>query len=179
VVRFRIEAIPFAVGLYITAAYWFTSSTSFANPAVTIARGAHGHVRRNRPYQCTRVHPSATSRWGDRYGVDEVAARPPSRGAKCLTCGAALIRRSGTKHEHRPIPLDVCWTKAHRNIQQAASVPVIFRSEERLRNAKTPGVPGVCWSGRWESNPRHSAWEADVLPLNYTRVNAFHKGVRG
>jgi glycerol uptake facilitator-like aquaporin len=38
VVRFRIAAIPFAVGLYITAAYWFTSSTSFANPAVTIAR---------------------------------------------------------------------------------------------------------------------------------------------
>ncbi len=35
----RAEAIPYAVGLYITAAYWFTSSTSFANPAVTIARG--------------------------------------------------------------------------------------------------------------------------------------------
>ena len=35
----RAESIPFAVGLYITAAYWFTSSTSFANPAVTIARG--------------------------------------------------------------------------------------------------------------------------------------------
>ena len=32
-------AIPYAVGLYITAAYWFTASTSFANPAVTIARG--------------------------------------------------------------------------------------------------------------------------------------------
>jgi glycerol uptake facilitator-like aquaporin len=31
-------AIPFAVGLYITSAYWFTASTSFANPAVTIAR---------------------------------------------------------------------------------------------------------------------------------------------
>ena len=38
VVRYRIEAVPFAVGLYITAAYWFTASTSFANPAVTIAR---------------------------------------------------------------------------------------------------------------------------------------------
>jgi glycerol uptake facilitator-like aquaporin len=37
VVRFRVEAIPFAVGLYITAAYWFTASTSFANPAVTVA----------------------------------------------------------------------------------------------------------------------------------------------
>lgn len=35
----RAEAVPYAVGLYITAAYWFTSSTSFANPAVTIARG--------------------------------------------------------------------------------------------------------------------------------------------
>jgi glycerol uptake facilitator-like aquaporin len=32
------QAAPFAVGLYITAAYWFTASTSFANPAVTIAR---------------------------------------------------------------------------------------------------------------------------------------------
>jgi len=36
--RFRSEAVPAAVGLYITAAYWFTASTSFANPAVTIAR---------------------------------------------------------------------------------------------------------------------------------------------
>lgn len=31
-------AVPYAVGLYITAAYWFTAPTSFANPAVTIAR---------------------------------------------------------------------------------------------------------------------------------------------
>jgi glycerol uptake facilitator-like aquaporin len=31
-------AVPYAVGLYITAAYWFTASTSFANPAVTLAR---------------------------------------------------------------------------------------------------------------------------------------------
>jgi glycerol uptake facilitator-like aquaporin len=37
-VRFRPTAIPFAVAAYITAAYWFTASTSFANPAVTIAR---------------------------------------------------------------------------------------------------------------------------------------------
>ena len=36
--RARAEAVPLAVGLYITAAYWFTASTSFANPAVTIAR---------------------------------------------------------------------------------------------------------------------------------------------
>ena len=37
-VRFRPDAVPYAVGLFITAGYWFTASTSFANPAVTIAR---------------------------------------------------------------------------------------------------------------------------------------------
>ena len=36
--RFRGDAIPWLVGLYITSAYWFTASTSFANPAVAIAR---------------------------------------------------------------------------------------------------------------------------------------------
>jgi glycerol uptake facilitator-like aquaporin len=36
--RLRSNAVPFAVAAYITAAYWFTASTSFANPAVTIAR---------------------------------------------------------------------------------------------------------------------------------------------
>jgi glycerol uptake facilitator-like aquaporin len=38
--RRRSSAVPYAVGAYITAAYWFTASTSFANPAVTIARAA-------------------------------------------------------------------------------------------------------------------------------------------
>ena len=37
-VRQRADAVPWLVGCYITAAYWFTSSTSFANPAVTLAR---------------------------------------------------------------------------------------------------------------------------------------------
>lgn len=39
-VRLRSQAVPFAVAAYITAAYWFTASTSFANPAVTLARSA-------------------------------------------------------------------------------------------------------------------------------------------
>jgi len=37
-VKARPDAVPYAVGLFITAGYWFTSSTSFANPAVTISR---------------------------------------------------------------------------------------------------------------------------------------------
>jgi glycerol uptake facilitator-like aquaporin len=40
VTRRRSSAVPFAVAAYITAAYWFTASTSFANPAVTLARSA-------------------------------------------------------------------------------------------------------------------------------------------
>lgn len=38
--RRRVESTPFAVGAYIMAAYWFTASTAFANPAVTLARAA-------------------------------------------------------------------------------------------------------------------------------------------
>lgn len=37
-IRFRASVLPFTVAAYITAAYWFTASTSFANPAVTVAR---------------------------------------------------------------------------------------------------------------------------------------------
>jgi glycerol uptake facilitator-like aquaporin len=48
-VRRRSPAVPFAVGAYITAAYWFTSSTSFANPAVTLARAASNTFAGIRP----------------------------------------------------------------------------------------------------------------------------------
>jgi glycerol uptake facilitator-like aquaporin len=47
--RSRPKAVPFAVGSYITAAYWFTASTSFANPAVTIARSLSGTFSGIRP----------------------------------------------------------------------------------------------------------------------------------
>jgi glycerol uptake facilitator-like aquaporin len=47
--RQRPSMTPFAVGAYITAAYWFTSSTSFANPAVTLARAASNTFAGIRP----------------------------------------------------------------------------------------------------------------------------------
>jgi glycerol uptake facilitator-like aquaporin len=43
--RRRSSAVPFAVGAYITGAYWFTASTSFANPAVTLARFGKQYLR--------------------------------------------------------------------------------------------------------------------------------------
>ena len=47
-------AVPYAVGLYITAAYWFTASTSFANPAVTIARALSDTFAGIAPAVCRR-----------------------------------------------------------------------------------------------------------------------------
>ena len=47
--RLRADTVPFAVGAYITAAYWFTSSTSFANPAVTLARSVSNTFAGIRP----------------------------------------------------------------------------------------------------------------------------------
>ena len=51
--RNRPGAIPYAVGAYITAAYWFTASTSFANPAVSLARAASDTFAGIRPVDVT------------------------------------------------------------------------------------------------------------------------------
>lgn len=51
--RRRSNAVPFAVGAYITSAYWFTASTSFANPAVTIARSMTNTFAGIRPADVT------------------------------------------------------------------------------------------------------------------------------
>ena len=48
-VKSRASVVPFAVGAYISAAYWFTASTSFANPAVTLARAASDSFAGIRP----------------------------------------------------------------------------------------------------------------------------------
>src|SRR5487761_399423 len=47
--KLRASAVPYAVGAYITSAYWLTASTSFANPAVTLARSASGTFAGIRP----------------------------------------------------------------------------------------------------------------------------------
>ena len=59
----RASAVPVAVGLYITAAYWFTASTSFANPAVTIARGFSDTFCRHTALRCSGLRDRAIC-WG-------------------------------------------------------------------------------------------------------------------
>jgi hypothetical protein len=81
-----------AVGLYITAAYWFTASTSFANPAVTVARGFSDTFAGIRPVDMPLVHRHAVHRRGDRFRRVPLAAgrrRGSDRG------GLKPRRRSG------------------------------------------------------------------------------------
>jgi glycerol uptake facilitator-like aquaporin len=75
--RSRPNATPFAVGAYITAAYWFTASTSFANPAVTIARCLSDTFAGIRPAGCSGIHPGADcGRSGSDILVPMAVARP-------------------------------------------------------------------------------------------------------
>ena len=70
--RSRPAVVPFAVGAYITAAYWFTSSTSFANPAVTLARSCTDTFSASVPW----THPGSSSR-----SSPVPRPRPPSVGS--------------------------------------------------------------------------------------------------
>ena len=66
----RASAVPFAVGVWIGGAYFFTSSTSFANPAVTIARTMSDTLRRHQTIVGADVHRHATARCPDRLLPD-------------------------------------------------------------------------------------------------------------
>src|SRR5665213_4303643 len=65
-IRFERASVPWLVGLYITAAYWFTSSTSFANPAVAIARSLTNTFAGIRP---TDVAPFVAAQLAGAFGA--------------------------------------------------------------------------------------------------------------
>jgi glycerol uptake facilitator-like aquaporin/protein-tyrosine-phosphatase len=99
--------VPFAVGAYITAAYWFTSSTSFANPAVTLARAASDTFAGIRPadapgFIAAQLAGGAAATAVFRWLVpalpkvaDRVADRPGSHGAVMNTVIFACIHNAG------------------------------------------------------------------------------------
>jgi glycerol uptake facilitator-like aquaporin len=80
--RFRAPAVPFAVGGYITAAYWFTASTSFANPAVTLARAASDTFAGIRPtdapgFVAAQLIGAAVATWLFRWLLPPLAEAAP------------------------------------------------------------------------------------------------------
>lgn len=80
----RPAAVPFAVGAYITAAYWFTASTSFANPAVTLARSASNTFAGIRPEDATgfvlaQLAGAFTATWLFRWLIPSVRPACPDQ----------------------------------------------------------------------------------------------------
>ena len=87
--RSRASMTPFAVAAYITAAYWFTSSTSFANPAVTLARAGVRYICRDSTGRCPGVHRRADAGSGQRDAAFSMAGTRPSPGCRSRShhCG--------------------------------------------------------------------------------------------
>ena len=84
--RVKPSAIAASVGLYIGAAYWFTASTSFANPAVTVARAISNTFAGNRARGCAAVRDRTGHRslvGGGRGGSSASPARKPVIAAIC------------------------------------------------------------------------------------------------
>ncbi len=77
-IRFNRPAVPWLVGLYITAAYWFTASTSFRQSGSGHCAIADQHVLRHPPGRSAGLHRQRAGRRRDRIDADELAA---ARGA--------------------------------------------------------------------------------------------------
>ena len=80
-VRQRPDAVPWLVGCYITAAYWFTSSTSFANPAVTLARALTDTFAGIRPgdvpaFMLAQISGAALAVWVFRWMIPDKRSKP-------------------------------------------------------------------------------------------------------
>ena len=109
VARFKSEAIPVAVGLYITAAYWFTASTSFANPAVTIARALtnsfSGIAPADVPMFIVAQFVGALAGLGDELVFQGVrrSRASPARWSGPSALGA-MVDRSAFIRRRRPLP---------------------------------------------------------------------------
>ena len=88
-IRFNRSAVPWLVGLYITAAYWFTSSTSFANPAVAIARSLTNTFSGIRPADLPGFIAAELERRRRGAGADELVAA--SRRGRCCDQGGAIM----------------------------------------------------------------------------------------
>ncbi len=98
------QAVPFAVGAYITAAYWFTASTSFANPAVTLARAATDTFAGIRPadvpgFLAAQALGAAAATLLFHWLV------PPASGAGASSRDTSEVTHADRAHPQRPLSL--------------------------------------------------------------------------
>jgi glycerol uptake facilitator-like aquaporin len=98
------QALPYAVGAYITAAYWFTASTSFANPAVTLARAASNTFAGIRP-EDVPMFLAAQALGGAAAAVLFRWLDPPAAGVGELRVIASAASDARPTHLQRPLPV--------------------------------------------------------------------------
>jgi hypothetical protein len=91
-------AVPYAVGLYITSAYWFTASTSFANPAVTIARSLSDTF--------AGITPAGSPEGANTSSADAFRAASRERAGAGLGCRRVLIFNARLTLRHIGL---CCW----------------------------------------------------------------------
>ena len=116
-------AVPWLVGLYITAAYWFTASTSFANPAVAIARSLTNTFSGIRPIDLPGFIASEFCGAGDEFVVlvnTAEAATPAGTYRGTHAAGSRLIVRGGGPGQ--PVFLEI------RNVQPAETIVLLSAS---------------------------------------------------
>ena len=142
-VRFRRDWVPASVALYITAAYWFTSSTSFANPAITRRPQPVRHVRR-------LIAPQDAPSF--------IAAQ--LLGAAAGALAARFLRRTLAARRDRRAPIGVQPPSGFRPAGSRSRRTRIRRSSAR-RTSATGRSLGRGWSpehGTAGCNPVPSAW---------------------
>ena len=149
-VRFERSAVPWLVGLYIAAAYWFTASTSFANPAVAIARSLTNTFSGIRPIDLPGFIAAAIARRRLRAGADELAL---ARGGRCVRSVESRGEAMTITIYHNP----ACGTSRNTlaMIRQSGEEPVVI---EYLKNPPTRerlveliaamGIPAACVAAR-------------------------------
>jgi glycerol uptake facilitator-like aquaporin len=98
------QAVPFAVGAYITAAYWFTASTSFANPAVTLARSLSDTFAGIRPADVPNfllaqlAGAGASAAFFGRLAPEELRNNERSDPREVMNAGSADLQRPVSLH---------------------------------------------------------------------------------
>ena len=142
--RLRSAAVPFAVGAYITGAYWFTASTSFANPAVTIARSMTDTFAGIRPADVLGLRRRTTWRRGG--GDHNIPLASADTTAECGSCRSTSRPRHWTLNKSAPPNLSARM----RVRAQPGRQPSISRSS--LQTVSRPGTQIRTWTGsfaRW------------------------------
>jgi glycerol uptake facilitator-like aquaporin len=138
--RSRAAVVPFAVAAYIVGAYWFTASTSFANPAMTLARAATGSTKSGLvDPEYFHVFAEMTRRFPNLYG-DTSAFNVPMRGRHIRKCIVEPLLSRMVHGSDFPVPVNGLWAwlrgfvswKAYR---QAQRNPNILERDYQLKVA--------------------------------------------